>query len=112
MVDALAPITAPTCSEWGLHVESKVVSPPVVPLADNVPMASTIRCWKRQARANPFNEEVQVLSEGHKRKAEGGLKAMRKGMKPGGKRGKTNHVLFLKDTEELTEADVQLRQQP
>jgi hypothetical protein len=56
--------------------------------------------------------DVQVLADGHKRKAEGGLKVVRKGMKTGGKRGKKNHVLLLKDTEELAEADVQLRQQP
>ena len=42
---------------------------------------------------------------GHKRKADVGLKVGHKGTKAVGKSGKKNHVLSLKDTKELAEAD-------
>jgi hypothetical protein len=73
---------------------------------------SSLRGWKRQARAGATTDKDSFMGGGHKRKPVDGVPGGRKGAQEKMKRGKTVHVFSLRDTEELAEADIQLRQQP
>jgi hypothetical protein len=112
MLDATALSTDSACRGLGLELERRSVIPVSASLADPVAGGSNLRRWKRQARNYTVHAEVQTLVGGLKQKSNAGLQERCKGKRAVGKKGKKNHVLSLNDTEELAEADVQLRQQP
>jgi hypothetical protein len=85
--------------------------PTLVPCMPFTRDNSSLRGWKRQARAGRATDVGSSSGGNHKRKPEDGVPVGRTGVQGRVKRGKTVPVFALQDTEELAEADIQLRQQ-
>jgi hypothetical protein len=100
------------CTPMGLDAERRPETPTPAPMAVSTQEGSTLRGWKRQARASRINVAVQPVVGGHKRKSSVQVHVGRKGAMAAGKRGKKDHMFSLTDMDELAEADIQLRQQP